>query len=123
MSDNGWITKELLRQWAELFVTQLPKDDLLLDGHSSHIYNLEFILLMKGHNIHVWCLPAHKTHWIQPGDRSLFGSLKHHWTEKGLKTPARQHVAIKVSKQEFLKVFSAAWQKAATVENALSGFC
>jgi len=30
---------------------------------------------------------------------------------------------MKLSKQEFLKVFSVAWKKAATVENALSGFC
>jgi len=126
MSDNGWITKELFMQWAELFVAQLPKDDLphvlFLDGHGSHVYNLDFLKLMKEHNVHVWCFPAHTTHWIQPADRSLFRSVKHHWTEEGLKT-ARQHAAMKLSKQEFLRVFATAWRKAATVENALSGFC
>jgi len=95
---------------------------LFLDGHGSHVYNLEFLKLMKEHNVHVWCFPAHTTHWIQPADRSLFRSVKHHWMEDGLKT-ARQHAAMKLSKQEFLRVFAAAWQKAATVENALSGFC
>jgi len=99
MSDNGWITKELFMQRAELFVAQLPKDDLphvlFLDGHGSHVYNLEFLKLMKEYNVHVWCFPAHITHWIQPADRSLFRSIKHHWTEEGLKT-ARQHAAMKL---------------------------
>jgi len=126
MSDNGWITKDLFMQWAEQFTSQLPKDELphvlFLDGHSSHIYNMEFVSLMKQHNVHVWCFPPHTTHWIQPADRSLFRSLKHHWTEEGLKT-ARQHAAMKLSKQEFLKVFATAWRKSATIENALSGFC
>ena len=128
MSDTGWITKELFMQWAELFVAQLPKDNLphalFLDGRGSHVYNLglEFVSLMKQHNVHVWCFPSHTTHWIQPADRSLFKSLKHHWTEQGLKT-ARQHAAMKLSKQKFLLAFATAWRKAATVENALSGFC
>jgi len=103
----------------------LPKDELphvlFLDGHSSHIYNMGFVSLMKQHNVHVWCFPPHTTHWIQQADRSLFRSLKHHWTEEGLRT-ARQHAAVKLSKQEFLNVFATAWRKSVTIENALSGF-
>lgn len=56
LSDNGWITSELFMAWAENFVQQLPKDDLLphvlfLDGHGSHVYNLDFINLMKRNNV------------------------------------------------------------------------
>ena len=108
MSDNGWITKDLFMQWAEQFTAQLPKDELphvmFLDVHSSHV---EFVSFMKQHDVHVWCFPPHTTHWIQPVDRSPFRSLKHHWTEGGLKT-VRQHAAMKLSKQEFLKVFATA---------------
>ena len=126
ISDNGWINKELFIAWAELFVASLPKYDiphvLFLDGHGSHVFNLEFINLMKQNNVHVWCFPAHTTHWLQPADRSLFRSLKHQWTEEGLKV-ARQRAGTKLSRNEFLQVFATTWRKAATVENAMSGFC
>jgi len=51
VSDSGWITATVFADWAESFVKALPKDDprphlLLLDGHSSHIFNLPFIELM-----------------------------------------------------------------------------
>jgi hypothetical protein len=107
-------------------VSQLPKDDiphvLFLDGHGSHVFNLEFINLMKLHNVYVWCFTAHTTQWIQPADRSFFRSLKHNWTEEGLKV-ARERAGIKLSRNQFLQVFAASWRKAATVENAMSGFC
>src|SRR6218665_217579 len=127
MSDSGWITKELFFTWAELFVEQLPKDDnmphvLFLDGHSSHVYNLDFINLMQQNNVQVWCFPAHTTHWLQPADRSFFRSLKHNWTEDGLKL-ARVQAAAKLSKTEFLRLLATSWRKSATVENAMSGFC
>jgi len=127
MSDNGWITKELFLAWAELFIAQLPKDDplphiLFLDGHGSHTYNMDFINLMRRHNVQVWCFPAHTTHWLQPADRSFFRSLKHSWTEEGLKV-ARGRGAVKLSRPEFLRVLAPSWQKSATVENAMSGFC
>jgi hypothetical protein len=66
VSDNGWITKEVFLDWAQSFVKCLPKDTsvphiLLLDGHSSHIYNLEFLDLMKKRNVHPFIFPAHTT--------------------------------------------------------------
>lgn len=127
MSDRGWITKDLFIAWAEQFVAQLPKGDgmphvLFLDGHGSHTYNMDFTDLMRCNNVHVWCFPAHTTHWLQPADRSFFRSLKHSWIEEGLKA-ARVRAGVKLSRQEFLKVLAASWQKSATVENAMSGFC
>ena len=88
VSDNGWITKELFLVFAKCFVEILPKDNarphvLLLDGHSSHVFNIEFLTLMQEHRVHPFCFPPHTTHWLQPADRTLFRSLKHHWTEEG----------------------------------------
>ena len=110
--------------WGETFVSQLPKDSSLLfmDGHGSHIYNMQFMELMKENNVHVWCLPAHTTHWLQPADRSLFRSLKHYWTKEGLKR-SRINAPSKLTKVEFMQVFAAAWCKSANVENAMSVFC
>lgn len=44
VSENGWISSELLVEWGEMFTAQLPEDDsgphvLLLDGHYSQIFN------------------------------------------------------------------------------------
>ncbi|KAJ8012552.1 hypothetical protein DPEC_G00044030 [Dallia pectoralis] len=58
---------------------------LLLDGHYSHVFNLEFLELMKKNNICVVSNPPHTTHALQPADRSLFRSLKHHCQELGRK--------------------------------------
>ena len=104
----------------------LPKDDpmphlLLLDGHSSHVYNLEFIKLLKSKNVHIMCYPSHTTHALQPADKALFKSLKHHWDQEGRKR-RRMMAGQKLLRMEFFPVFSRAWAKAATVENAQAGF-
>ena len=126
MSDNGWVNKDLFMTWAEMFVASLPKDGkphlLFLDGHGSHVYNLDFIELMRKNNVQVWCLPAHTTHCLQPADKTFFRSLKHHWNEEGLKL-ARISAGAKLTRSEFLRVFAAAWKQSSTTENAMSGFC
>jgi hypothetical protein len=126
MSDKGWITTDLFLAWGKSFVAQLPKDDplphiLFLDGHGSHVYNLQFLNLMQENNVRVWCFPPHTTHWLQPADRSLFRSLKHNWVQEGLHF-SRTNGGCKLSRGDFLKVLGAAWKKSASVENALSGF-
>ncbi|KAG5278319.1 hypothetical protein AALO_G00097640 [Alosa alosa] len=125
-SDNGWITSDLFLEWGQMFIQSLPKDDprphlLLLDGHSSHVYNMEFIKLLKSKNVHIMCYPAHTTHALQPADKALFKSLKHHWDQEGRKW-TRMMAGQKLSRMEFFTVFSRAWAKAATVENAQAGF-
>lgn len=91
MSDKGWITTDLFLAWGKSFVAQLPKDDplphiLFLDGHGSHVYNLQFLnlILMQENNVRVWCFPPHTTQWLQPAVLSLFRSLKHNWVQEGL---------------------------------------
>ena len=49
---------------------------LVLDAHSSHINNIEFIEHCIQHNIHLLCLPAHTTHILQPLDIGLFSPLE-----------------------------------------------
>ncbi|XP_039670604.1 uncharacterized protein LOC120567701 [Perca fluviatilis] len=125
-SDNGWITSDLFLEWGQMFIQSLPRDDprphlLLLDGHSSHVYNLEFIKLLKSKNVHIMCYPPHTTHALQPADKALFKSLKHHWDQEGRKW-TRMMAGQKLSRMEFFAVFSRAWAKAATIENAQAGF-
>ncbi|KAK0134340.1 hypothetical protein N1851_030101 [Merluccius polli] len=126
VSDNGWINSQLFLEWGQRFVQQLPKEDarphvLLLDGHYSHVFNLQFLELMEQNNVHVISYPPHTTHALQPADRSLFRSLKHHWQELGRKW-TRKTGGKKLPKQLFFSVFTPAWKKTATVENAQAGF-
>lgn len=125
-SDNGWINAQLFLEWGQRFVASLPKEDntphvLLLDGHSSHVYSLEFLYLMKAHNVHVMSYPSHTTHALQPADKSLFKSLKHNWTEAGRRW-TRKTGGMKLPKPFFFSLFAEAWAKTATMENAQAGF-
>ena len=71
-SDNGWINSDIFLEWAKEFVKFIPnKHVLLLDGHGSHVYNLEFLKLMDDSGIEVICFPSHTTHWLQPADKSF----------------------------------------------------
>jgi len=126
VSDNGWITKEIFFEWAKGFVSQLPRPDnrphvLFLDGHSSHIYNLEFIELMTANNVHPFMFPAHTTHCLQPADKSFFKSLKNNWTNEGIEA-VRKTGGRSLGKPGFFSVFTPAWTKSCTVETAQSGF-
>jgi len=126
VSDNGWITSELFVEFGKNFVSSLPDNDtlphiLLLDGHCTHVYNIEFLRLMKQHNVHPFCFPPQATHCLQPADVALFRSMKHHWTTEGRKY-MRQTGGKKPDKKQFFKLFQSGWKNSATVETAQSGF-
>jgi len=67
------------------------------------------------------CFPPHTSHCLQLADKSLFKSLKTHWTLEGLQY-TRDHGGVKVGKKNFYKIFNPAWEKSSTVENMQSGF-
>lgn len=125
MTDSGWISTETFVDWGKEFLKFVPKDGLphllLLDGHGSHVYNTEFLDLMSSNNVTIMCFPSHTTHLLQPADISLFKSLKSHWTTEGLAFN-RAHGGKKPGRSDFFSIFTAAWSRAASVENAQSGF-
>lgn len=49
---------------------------LIVDGHESHM-TPEFLGHAWNHQISVYMLPAHTTHWTQPLDIGLLGPLQH----------------------------------------------
>jgi len=50
----------------------------------TRVFNLEFINLMHAHNVHIWCVPVHTTHWLPPIALSLSESLKRNWTQESM---------------------------------------
>ena len=80
---DRWINKELFYELGACFVKYLKsqryasqqKHVLLLDGHGSHVYNLDFLKIMASNNVEVFCFPPHTSHILQPADVSVFRSL------------------------------------------------
>ena len=128
-SDSGWINKDLFVEFGVHFVSFLKNEGLdnglphvlLMDNHYAHIFNLEFLELMKQNNIHVFALPSHTTHWLQPLDRVPFGTLKRTWNEE-MRIYTRNSAGVKLEKKTFFKIFSPVWAKSMTVDLAQAGF-
>ena len=67
------------------------------------------------------CLPSHCSHELQPLDISFFKSLKSGWDD-ATDSFRRMYPGTPLNKQQFPRLFSRAWFKAATPQNAVSGF-
>jgi len=94
--------------------------ELFLDGHSSHIYNLDFTELMTANNVDPFMFPAHTTHCLQPTDKWFFKSFKNNWTNEGIEA-VRRTGGSSLGKHRFFSVFTPAWTKCCSVETAQSG--
>ena len=55
---------------------------LVLDGHSTHVENYEFIQHAIDHNIHLICLPSHSTHILQPLDVGIFSPVSTYYRQE-----------------------------------------
>jgi len=126
LTESGYITSEMMVRWGEHFCKYKPQGDpevpdvLLLDGHSTHVFNVDFLNIMSRNNIEVFALPPHTTHELQPLDKSVFKSLKNKWDELAQK--AFRLDRHNVSRSNFLKLFKECWDAIATVSNAQAGF-
>jgi DDE superfamily endonuclease len=128
-SEKGYINKELFVEFGNSFVKYLAKQELtdglphllLMDSHYSHLYNLEFLEIMKANKIHVFALPPHTSHWLQPLDRGVFSSFKHSW-QREMKAFTRDTAGRKLEKKDFFVVFNPAFNESVTVKNAQGAF-
>ena len=127
-SKDGYINSELFVEFGRHFVQYLRrrasnacKNLLVLDGHSTHTYNVEFLTLMRDNNVEVICLPPHATHALQPADKALFASMKSKWEEAGRRF-VRESGGRRLDKREFFAVFTPVWKEATTVEVCQNGF-
>ncbi|KAK0481103.1 DDE superfamily endonuclease-domain-containing protein, partial [Armillaria luteobubalina] len=85
-SENGWTDDFVGFEWFKQgFVPKATDRNesgtpilLIYDGHGSHT-TLEWIEYACEHNIHLFCLPPHTTHRLQPLDVGVFGPLQHAW--------------------------------------------
>ena len=108
VSDKGYINKDLFLEFGLSFVSFLQRENLMdgkphvvvLDSHYSHLYNVEFLELMRKNDIHVFALPSHCSHWLQPLDRGIFRSFKSAWNDE-MKSYTRSFAGRKLEKKDF----------------------
>ena len=69
---------------------------LFVDGHHSHV-GLDLIHLARSRGVHLFCLPPHTTHLLQPLDVGVYAPAKKTW-----KTILKYH-SIRTHAQNVLK--------------------
>ncbi|XP_052233194.1 uncharacterized protein LOC127846058 [Dreissena polymorpha] len=85
MSDSGWSTTYVFKDYLENhFLKYAARTDenqpilLLLDGHTTHT-TPELTRWARSKNLHLFCLPAHSYHLLQPLDVAVFGPFKRYY--------------------------------------------
>ena len=77
-SESGWSNSILFLDFIlNHFITNIKTRPifLLYDGHTTH-YPSPVIQEAKKHNIHMFVLPSHSSHFLQPLDVCVFGPFK-----------------------------------------------
>ena len=94
---------------------------LIMDGHGSHTKNLDVIKKARENNVILISLPSHCTHKLQPLDIAFFKSMNTYYDQE-VQAWLRRHAGRVVTELQVAEIFSAAYGKAATVQNACNGF-
>ncbi|XP_062554738.1 uncharacterized protein LOC134219866 [Armigeres subalbatus] len=123
---SGWMTAEGFNKWFEHFIrhTKPSAEDpvlLILDGHSSHTKNLEFIDRARECNVHVLSLPPHCSHKLQPLDVSFMGPFKTYFSQ-AIENYLKDEPGKVVTLNEMSSLLATAYHRAARSEVAISGF-
>jgi hypothetical protein len=122
MTDSVKINEDIFLEWLQHFQKHRSpgKCPLILDGHASHSF-LKCLDYFRDNGIEMLCLPPHTTHVLQPLDRTVFKPIKtcYHQAEKNF---LHNNPNAVITKFQFGKHFSEAWNKGATVGNAAKGF-
>ncbi|KAJ2984967.1 hypothetical protein NUW54_g10310 [Trametes sanguinea] len=88
-SPNGWTEGFLCTEWfRKCFLPQANAHRetdapllLILDGHNSHI-TPELRQLAIENNVHLFLLPPHTTHRLQPLDVGIFSHIQNAWVKR-----------------------------------------
>jgi len=124
---TGWINEQLFSAWFDHFLESTQpnahqsKTLWILDGHSSHVKNLNVTTKARENNAIILSLPSHCTHKMQPLHVSFFKSLNSRYNTV-IQTWHRQHPGRPVTEAEFGELFNDAYASAASLDKAQSGF-
>jgi hypothetical protein len=125
---TGWSNDDIGLAWLEQVFDRLTKDKarssyriLIVDGHGSYLTR-EFLAYCLTHKILLCVLPPYSTHSLQPLDVVLFGPLSRSYSIKLTDFLHRSKGLLPVKKDDFFKLFRAAYNTSFTYANVLKSF-
>ena len=124
-TDFGWTDGKIFYEWLVHFqdyvrASSKKKCIIILDNYSSHMY-LPAINYARQHGIEFLTILPHTSHRLQPLDRTFFGPLKTFYSQEADKWMVN-HPGRRITEFEVTKRFRAAYERAATMQNSVSGF-
>jgi hypothetical protein len=130
LSQSGYTDRELSNDWLikHFEPRTRPAEGLqqhrilLLDGHSSHLENFEFIDHSIRHNIHLICLPSHSTHVLQPLDVGIFSPLRQFYGQEVEDFTRANSPYSSIGKGDFYPMLSRVRRRAFTEKNIKSAW-
>ena len=125
-SDSGWITTELFLEWFEKFIvfSGATKDRpvlLLLDGHATHIKNINLINLARENGVEIIAFPPHTTHRLQPLDVAFMKPLSTYY-DQAVNSWLRSNPGLVVTSRQVAELFGKAFIQAATMTTSVNAF-
>lgn len=121
---SAYVNLQIFQNWIkDHFFPRKPhgKVLLVLDGHTSHTASVETLEFCEQNDIILLSLPSHTTHYLQPLDRSFFKSLKTFYYAD-CNSYMRSNPSRRITRLNFGSLLGSSWARAATVQNAVSGF-
>jgi hypothetical protein len=123
---SGWMQTEIFTQWFNHFLkfAKPSADDpvlLILDGHSTHTKNLDFIEKARENHTTVVCIPPHCSHKLQPLDVSFMGPFNTYYVQ-AIERFLRNNPGRLVTQYQVSKLLGEAFPLAATPTIAVKGF-
>ena len=126
MSDSGWSTASVFREYLEThFLKHVKRDNenqpvlLILDGHTRHT-SPDMIKFAQSKQIHLFVLPAHTSHVLQPLDVAVFGPFKRFYYSDAAYMKA--NMGKVVTKYEIASIACTAYLKSMSSWNIVSAF-
>lgn len=123
---SGWMQLSIFTEWFLHFLahTKPSVDDpalLIMDGHMTHIKNLDVIRLARDNYVTIVVLPPHCSHRMQPLDVSFMKPLNAYYV-RAIETFLRNNPGRQVTIYKLSALFGEAYLQAAVPNTAINGF-
>jgi len=123
---SGWMQLEIFSTWFDHFVkfsgaTLSNPVLLILDGHATHVRNIDVINKARDSGVVIICLPPHCSHRMQPLDVSFMKPLSSYYNTE-IEKWLRNHPGRTVTVFQIAQLITPAYLKAATALVAANGF-
>lgn len=122
-SENGWVTSDIfLDFFKNHFLTNVTERPVILlyDGHSTHI-TANIIETARESNVHLFVLPPHSSHMLQPLDVSIFSPFKQQLNSE-IHKYLHNHPHTVITRQQLPSFINTAYRSSMLVSNIMSGF-